>query len=361
MSRNKKKRNKIKRRLEKETQNNMTAVVITNERPGFFKAVSPTGSDISKMGKILFYFRGVDDVVFMKVDGTKYDVNIPPTSGVTNKEVTQRVKAALNEVLDDKADLHIADHVWFAVDLFTKKILTPKSFVDFIPAYNIQKCLFIEEGGSIIHSLLDMTDYTALQASALFIAKRYCIKPKEGDEWTTSGKMLLSYIVSKEYAKPGRFVGLNGVWDHVIWRFENDKSTPYYSLQDYKTTRAMDLASKINVVWDADVISTTPMTGVVVKGDRNVFLSEIVAEGAMMFMRHRTGLYEVEVDIMRETFSQVRINCSSNTFLVRLEDSCSYTLDELEDALNADHVSLMDDKSLEIVKRNLEVSMKGGH
>ena len=346
-----------------------------NVAPDFLKRIVPTGNGISIMKHLIFYFPGGGDVVVLEeiLDGTLFNVFVPVFSKVVYNDAQTIVRDLIPEIKEQMKLNGIKNREPFLFDTVRKIILVEKSFSDWIPFYDIKTALFKEKGSNEIMFLGDTTDYGALQAASVLMAKWKLFRPHEG-QWSQVGKILLNFMVSKNYGLKASFSSINGSWNNVIYEFNND---PYDGLteflNDLNVSKALDLSnvvvSKSTTV--SDVKDFVPKESAPDKGDDKIdddnplfllpgdilndwgddgnesyklcLLSDLLGIGIKHYMQSgKYGVIQAEIDVSKDLFDEILIDCVSGAIYVKLSQNCKMSRESVSESLQVDNVTIVE-------------------
>ena len=338
----------------------MTTINKTNAAPSFLKRVNSSGTELSSLKQLLFYLPGGKDIISIEMlDNSTYNVFVPLFSSIVYNDVGPIVIGLLNEIKAGMRLRGINAKQPFLFDTVKKIVLTEESFTNWIPFYSIKTALFKEKGEDAIMYLGDSTDYGALQAASVLMAKQRLFKPTNG-QWSQEGKVLLNFMVSRQYKIRTTFNSINGGWNNVIYSFNKDDFNPLSTLSNLRIDKAMELSAKLidkinhqNSAYPGDgedslfllpdqIMKDTAEFG----GDedyRLCLLSDLLNTGIKHYLLSGDyGVIQAEIDINKDLFEEILIDCVGGTVYVKLSPNAKMSIDSTADALQVDNVTLVD-------------------
>jgi len=332
----------------------MTSVTRINIIPGdILERVGINDHVLKEASGILFYFKGGRDVICLKKEKDSYTVFIPSFSSVDPTKLDDTVKG-LKESIDQQADeLKIPSGRFFAFDTGTKKALTKNGFLRFVPYYTPKNAIFIllDEGGKSdgkIYFLSDVSDYGVLGALSLIVARMELTMPINGT-WTNTGKMVLHYLIARIFEKAASFNSRYGSWDSVKLEFKNKSLySPDVDLSKLNLSRAKSLAESIRLdkPKEGDVVEENPFENPLDKkgfeNDHSVRLTDIVEIGMDNIISAGHGVVEVEIDMMREVFDSIVIDCEAGIAFIKKAPGCVLLEHEIRESLECETIQIVD-------------------
>lgn len=331
----------------------MTTVFRTYSTPGFLTPVSSTNSQlIQKAYDLKFYYRGGKDVVAITQDSsTSFSITIPVFSTVFNNMKDKDVSIIFNNSEKEiKAEMElygIGMRQGFLFDTYTKKILVEDSFIDYTPYYTMGSALFIminENGDSDdkVYHPADASSTGILQLCLLILAKRELLIPKDAI-WSTAGKQLLSFLISSKYKHYGNFLNEKGCWDSVdITLKGKHRDARPINIQKMNTKKALSIAGITEDEEYAAWLSGNPfMAPEEDLGD--ITLTDVLQAGLDSFLTGPySGVLEVDIDVMKDTFASISIDTGAILCFVKLLPGVNYPIGRLMEDLQSDNVQILE-------------------
>lgn len=310
-------------------------------KPDVLEAMSAIDSKrrIQKAPAVKFYFRGGGDVLLLRRSSkTALEYYISPICEIQGKDVQRTITELIKEIVEEMETCRVENKHWFLFDVKTKKVLTLDSFIDYIPFRTMKRSLFMfttDDGAprGSIYFLQDQSDYHMLQVSALFMAKRD-FSPPDGGKWSLAAKQFAHFVVADSVQKPPSFTTPNGCWDGVVWEDLLQNALPSsIDLDSLNTTRATQLSKAPATEEKTDKVVAEPF-------DR-ILLSEILQIGVVSFIGGSYDVVEVEVDLMKETISEMKIDCKTGQVYVKVVPGVEVNLDTLAEDLQCTSVDIV--------------------
>ena len=328
----------------------MTSIIISNVLPDIISPVNVAYSrTLQDAYSVLYYYKGGNNVVcIQRSSSTVFTVYIPLFSTVDAGKVVETISNLEKDIVKEELALAIPIGRYFLFDIGTKKIVTMDSLIDFIPAINTKNTIFIlqnEDGSyaSTIMYLADQTDWGVLQFVPISIAKRELLRPKLAINWSSVGKGLLTYLVSKRYAKKGDFSLLTGCWDSPDYRFNPKQDHhPTVNLEKLIITRAAELCTSIDYAEYARYLGGSEANYNSEPDMKSILLSSVLQFGVKSYC---TNAYDstinVEIDVLKETYKLIWIDTKSGVVFVELNPGIDLTEDRIKEDLEASEVNLV--------------------
>ena len=322
----------------------MTTVVLTYLLPDILAPASD--HDIKSAYALRYYFRGGADVIcIQRTSPLILTVYIPIFSKVSRDKIHELINDLSKDIEDEEKFLLVESKKYFLFDTHTKKILTPDSFMDYIPYVNFNSTLFISqnENGSIKPTVMylgDASGDTAIKLLPLAVAKRELMRPRTMNIWTATGKAMLTHMICKKHSiKYDLFEKslaiAKGAWTDVVYDFSAvDEYSPVVNMGELSVNRAISLATEMEhlSVFHPNTLSST----------RTVLLSEVLHSGVKSFCNGSYGaVIEVNIDVQKEIYNLIYIYTQSGTVAVQLNKGVDLSLERVKEDLNTDNVTVV--------------------
>ena len=299
---------------------------------------------VQSANKILFYFKGGGDVVCLKKwNDTGLCIYLPAFSNVRKDNVTDLIQSLEKEIYEEISLLNITTQN-FLFDTHTKKIVSPDSFIDYLPLIGLRNAIFMVEDHNrrlspVIMYPADDTPRGILQFASLITAKTDLQRPNATppSTWSTPGKRLLTYLVHKRYALQGMDLVSGGCCsDNIIYNFPpNSPRRNVIKLMEGRTQAIDDIALSINNAIYGRYTKDSPALPDV----QEVLLSDVIKNGVCSYYKEPTGvLLKVNIDISKEVFKKMTIETKTGIVSVELNPGVVLSTDEIEESLQAGQV-----------------------
>lgn len=298
------------------------------------------GERFKNAPQILYYGNNGQFLIGVSLRKNVMSFYVPPLNQLTGMQGHEYIKSKRTVIENEMAIMGIREDEWRLWDMTTEKFLTRSSLSTYVPKFHIKGAVFAlaDEQGAItspMYYIQDVSSWGLLQFAMLSLGKQNLIRPFNKELWTSSGKKLASYIMSKRYIIPYTFDGDHGPWDSIAIRYD-DKVEFLGKEREFKNLpvkKALELASGM-VFPDfskkkKDDISEKAFWHLMDEIPRVLsYLAEMGISGY-----EGENLIDIEIDMCHDIFSKVQVDPLDNTVMVKVTKGCNISIEEIASML----------------------------